>query len=135
MTDAETEKPWCFLIVEDDQATRTTISSVVSRKFPEVAVQSAENGRQGLELCRQLEPVLVITDINMPVMDGLQMIEEIKAARPQTAFIVMTAYSDRYHLENCSHLGISDFLVKPVELRELFAASQRCLDQLRQERP
>src|SRR5512147_2248132 len=105
MTGVDEGKQLCFLIVEDDHATRATISSVVGRKFPGVEVQAAENGRQGLELCLQHGPVLVITDINMPVMDGLQMIEEIKAVRPQTKFIVMTGYSDRYHLANCSNLG------------------------------
>ncbi|GFO69610.1 hypothetical protein GMLC_31890 [Geomonas limicola] len=122
----------CFLVVEDDPETRTTISNVVARRFPEVTVRVAENGKVGLELCKEFRPALVITDINMPVMDGLRMIEEIRAVGEETRFIVMTGYSDRYHVENTSQLGISGFLVKPVDLRELFTASEKCLSELRQ---
>ncbi|GFO60635.1 hypothetical protein GMST_29600 [Geomonas silvestris] len=121
----------CLLVVEDDPETRSTISSVVARRFPDITVRVAENGQVGLELCKEFRPVLVITDINMPVMDGLRMIEEIRAVREETRFIVMTGYSDRYHVENSSQLGISGFLVKPVDLRELFTASEKCLKELR----
>lgn len=122
-----------LLVVEDDPETRSTISTVVARRFPEVTVCVAENGKEGLELCRQHQPVLVITDINMPVMDGLRMIEELRAVGTGARFIVMTGYSDRYHVENSSQLGISEFLVKPVDLRELFVASEKCLAEVRRE--
>jgi len=131
MEDTE-KRPLCFLVVEDDPETRSTISLVVARRFPEITVRVAENGQEGLDLCKEFEPALVITDINMPVMDGLRMIEEIRAVRGETRFIVMTGYSDRYHVENSSQLGISGFLVKPVDLRELFTVSEKCLNELRQ---
>ena len=90
-----------LLIVEDDKvASSTFLPHVIARKFPAVTIYVAENGKMGLELFKEHAPDIVITDINMPEMDGIQMAGEIKSIKADTKFIVLTAYSNKDYLSN-----------------------------------
>ena len=110
------------------------ICLMIAKKFPDVIVYTAENGRMGLELCKKHAPDLVITDINMPGMDGLRMAGEIKAIKEDTKFIVITGYSDNDYLTRCSEIGFSAYILKPVDFRILFAEIEKCVGQISLER-
>src|SRR5512140_3508136 len=84
-----------ILIVEDDRVICEMLGKVTQRKFRDVTIYLAENGRIGVDLFKEHTPELVITDINMPVMDGIEMAGEIKSIKAHARFIVMTAYSDK----------------------------------------
>jgi len=117
--------PLTLLIVEDDEAAIGVLKTVIPKKFPGVAIHIAGNGPAGLEICKAHAPDIVITDINLPGMDGARMTEEIKSLRPDTRFIVITGYSDLAHLDRFRSIGISDYLLKPVKFNELFDAIER----------
>ena len=121
------------LLVEDDRDALQIIGALVAKKFPDLAIRTAGNGRQGVELCRELMPDIVVTDINMSGMDGLQMAGEIKKLRRDMRFIVLTGYSDKEHLYKFKEIGAIDYIVKPVNFKKLFIAIEKCLDQIRQE--
>jgi two-component system, response regulator YesN len=106
-----------ILIVEDEVLIREMLREIMLTEFDEVYV--AGNGEKGIESVIKTEPDLVITDIKMPVMDGLTMIRKIKAFRPGQEFIILSAYSDEYHLSTASELGVKDFLTKPIDSHEL----------------
>jgi YesN/AraC family two-component response regulator len=114
-----------LLVVEDDPETRRLSCSMIARRFPDLAIYDAENGKVGVELYRKHAPDLVITDINMPVMDGIQMAEEIKEIRASAKFIVLTGYSDKSYLERFTGLGVSDYILKPIEFRKLISAIEK----------
>ena len=114
-----------LLIVEDDLTTIDVLSALLLMKFPEIAVYIAENGNQGMMIFEMHTPDIVVTDINMPGMDGIQMIEAIRAMKPDTRFIAVTGYSDKINLDKFSELGISDYIVKPVDCRILFSAIEK----------
>ena len=115
-----------ILVAEDDQQTNETLCLMISRKFPEAVVRSAANGRQGVEINREHPADIVITDINMPGVDGHQMIEAIKAIKDDTKFIVLTGYSDKVHLDRFSEIGLCAYILKPIEFKKLFEAIEKC---------
>ena len=119
-----------LLVVEDDKETRGVISLMIPRKFPDVTIHVAANGNQGVELFKEHLPDIVITDINMPGMDGIQMAGEIKSLKADTRFIVLTGYSDKINLEKFCKIGVSDFIVKPLDFKKLFTSIEKCMDEI-----
>lgn len=115
-----------LLVVEDDLAARNIIVTMIGVRFRGCIVYTAENGREGLELFKKHKPPVVVTDINMPEMDGIEMAQAIRALDPNTAFLVLTAYGDQRFKESFSDVGFCSFLMKPVDFKELFASIERC---------
>lgn len=126
-------KVFSLLIVEDDKSAIEVLSLMIPLKFPATRINIAEDGRKGVELGKARTPDIVITDINMPGMDGLKMAEEIKRMKADTKFIVLTGYSDKAHLDQLGAMGITDYIVKPIEFKKLFAAIERCMDEINRE--
>jgi len=122
--------PFSILLVEDESTVCLALSRILTREFPESTVYTAESGIAGLELFKQHSPEIVITDINMPIMDGIEMAEEIKAIRNDTKFIVITGYFDKNYLERFGEIGFVDYIVKPVDFNKLFAAIEKCLAEI-----
>lgn len=123
-----------ILIVEDDLAAIGTLGVIITRKFPKSAVYLAYDGAMGLELFKEQLPDIVVTDINMPKMDGIEMAQRIKEIRAGTKVIVLTAYSDKIVLERFREIGISQHILKPVEFYSLFAAIDKAMAEIVLER-
>ncbi|HTP65425.1 MAG TPA: response regulator [Geobacteraceae bacterium] len=119
--------PASFLIVEDDKDALEILCRMIHSKFPGIEVYRAENGKEGVQAFREHLPEVVITDINMPVMDGIEMAGIIKSIRPETRFIVLTAYTNRVYLEKFIDIGFSAYILKPVVFGKLFDAIENCL--------
>lgn len=119
-----------ILIVEDDSIVGDMLGVMISVTFPGVAIHTAENGRQGLELFKERRPDLVITDIGMPEMDGIEMARAIKAIKEDTPFILLTGYNDDKYLAAYAELAVTDVLVKPVDFDKLFVAIKKRLPAL-----
>ena len=126
MVTAQSIASYSLLFVEDDTMVCQVIGSMIARQFTYATVYTAENGQIGLELFKEHTPEIVITDINMPVMDGIEMAGKIKSIKADTKFIVLTGYSDKNYLERFSEIGFEDYIVKPVDLGKLFAAIEKC---------
>jgi two-component system, sensor histidine kinase and response regulator len=117
-----------LLLVEDEAPARASLRRMLSLKFPELVIHTAENGLAGLELYRECLPELVITDIRMPKLDGIEMAKAIREISPQAQIIVLSAHSDSRYRDNAAGTGVSRYLLKPVDGRELFDAVERCLE-------
>ncbi|ABB31020.1 response regulator receiver protein [Geobacter metallireducens RCH3] len=126
-----------ILFVEDDRYARELIPLMISNKFPGVAIILADNGESGLELCRANEFDIVITDINMPDMDGIRMAGEIRGLKPDAKIIVMSGYSEKCYFDQLQDIGITDYILKPVDTKLLFLAIGKFIDQvmLKRHRP
>jgi YesN/AraC family two-component response regulator len=120
-------KPISLLIVEDDKETLAIITRMVAKKFPDYTVYGAENGVAGIEIFKQFNPDLVITDANMPVMDGVEMVRSIRRLGADKTFIVVTAYSDKVIFDTFRGLGVCAYLLKPLDFNELFASIEICI--------
>ena len=79
----------------------------------------AKNGKEGIEKALELRPDIVLTDINMPVMDGLDMVMNLKEALPDTLFAIITGYSEFEYAKRGIELGVEDFILKPIDDREV----------------
>lgn len=121
-----------ILYVEDDPALRTQIT--FSLKLIAARVIEAENGSQGVEKFKRFTPDLVVTDIRMPVMDGLEMIRALRAINPELPIIVCTAFTETDYLLRSIDLGVSAYLPKPVVVDELLKAVCRLSSPIMQRR-
>lgn len=106
-----------ILLVEDDPRLREAIADTLLLKGFEVI--PAAHGIEGLNLARHQHLDLVISDINMPAMDGLELLAELKRLSPWLPVILMTAYGDVNQAVKAMQLGANDYLMKPFELKEL----------------
>ena len=103
------------LLVVDDE---TDIRTLVKRALPLYEVLEAENGAQALELVQEEKLDLVITDINMPVMDGRQLLCTMRSQFPSVPILAISGYADT---EEITKLGFDGFLEKPLSLQDLQA--------------
>jgi putative nucleotidyltransferase with HDIG domain len=123
---AEFLRTLSVLYVEDDTLVRSQLSHFLERRVKHLVV--AENGREGLEAFRAGHHDIVITDIKMPEMDGLQMAEKIKADSRDVPIIVITAYSDRDYLIRAIELGVNRYVTKPIDPDALVESIYRAVE-------
>lgn len=117
-----------ILYAEDDSVTRDILAKMIPLKFPDVEFFTAENGKIGLEIFMKHKPDIVITDINMPIMDGIRMVASIKAVRPETTIIIISAYGDTTYLLDAIELGVNHYIMKPIDYKKLFMTIAKCVD-------
>lgn len=107
------------VLVEDEILIREGLCKLMCRMFPDIRIEGvAGNGQEGLQYILENQPDLVITDIKMPVMDGLEMLEEIQEAGLFPKVIVLTAYSEFAYARQAVKLGVCDYIIKPVVVPE-----------------
>ncbi|EDP3367289.1 response regulator transcription factor [Campylobacter jejuni] len=111
-------KELIILVVEDEIKTRESLINVLSERFSKVI--GAQNGDEGLKKFKKFKPDLVITDIAMPIMDGLDMAREIKEISDDVPIVVLSAYSEKERLLRSIDIGIDKYLIKPIDIEELF---------------
>ncbi|HEF6132142.1 TPA: response regulator transcription factor [Campylobacter jejuni] len=111
-------KELIILVVEDEIKTRESLINVLSERFSKVI--GAQNGDEGLKKFKKFKPDLVITDIAMPIMDGLDMAREIKEISDDVPIVVLSAYSEKERLLRSINIGIDKYLIKPIDIEELF---------------
>lgn len=113
------------LYVEDEPMISEQIKMILEDEVDEVFV--ANNGAEGLELFKKHKDDidLVITDIQMPKLNGIEMIKEIKKIVPNKPIIITTAFTESEYLVEAIKLGVEKFLQKPIDLHELIDAMSR----------
>lgn len=109
--------PLSVMYVEDEVLILRSITTMMERKIKNVHI--AQNGEAGLEIFKKHRPQIVVTDIKMPVMDGLEMIEKIKEIDPTTKFIVVSAYGETNYFIRAIELSVHGFILKPVDVNQL----------------
>ena len=101
------------LYVEDEEDSRDLCSEFLSRLVG--VLVTAQNGAEGLVAWRQHKPDIIITDIRMPVMDGLAMLQEIRSIDREVPVIVLSAFEETEYLKRSIALGVSNYVSKPVD--------------------
>jgi putative two-component system response regulator len=113
------------LYVEDDRELRQNTCRLLSNFFH--LVETAENGIQGLEKYQNGCYDLVITDINMPTMNGVKMAEKIKSNNPKQVIIVISAHDEARYLLELINLGVDYFVLKPLDLNQFMTALDKAI--------
>jgi len=123
-------KPFRILVVDDDESLRTVVSQVLTEDGHEV--MTARSGEEALEAFRKGSYPLVITDIVMGNMSGMELLQEVKQLRPETEVIIMTSHATLDTTVLAIRAGAYDYLIKPFEEIELISTvAGRALDKIR----
>ncbi|POP31824.1 hypothetical protein C3B58_14730 [Lactonifactor longoviformis] len=120
------------MIVEDEPIIRMGIASVLP--WDEIdceVVALAENGVDGLEKAKSFQPQLVISDIRMPKMDGLSMIETLVSANPDIQVILLTGYKEFEYAQRAISFGVSNYILKPVDQDELLEVVKELAEKIK----
>ena len=124
-----------LLIADDERMEREALADIVMRRFEhEVTVEMAENGRKAADTAVLWEADLILMDIEMPGMNGLDAARAVLEQRPECKVIFITAYSLFQYAHEAVHLGACDYLLKPVDPDELEASIRRAIRQIETER-
>ncbi len=112
-----------ILYVEDEEAIRASLSRMLKRRTENLTL--AENGAEGLRKFKEVHPDIVITDIRMPGMDGLTMIERIREIDQNVPIIITTGHNDEQFFLRSIELGVDKYVKKPVDSKELLSTVSR----------
>ena len=123
------------LLVDDEEDIRVGISRKMDwASLGFTLVGEAENGRDALELAETLEPDLVLTDIKMPFMDGLELCRILTERLPASKFVIFSGFDDFEYAKQAVRLNVSEYILKPINAAELTAVLQKLKTQLDTER-
>lgn len=115
------------LIVDDHQILQTGLSLIMETTAGMEAVGTAVDGRDGLAKVETLAPDVVLTDIRMPVMDGIQMLQELKQTHPDLPVVVLTTFDDQEPIQQALKLGAKGFLLKDAAKETIIKTIQGAL--------
>jgi DNA-binding NarL/FixJ family response regulator len=111
-----------LLIVDDHPVVREGIGAMLKREPDFKIVGEASNGLEAVEQARELSPDVILMDLRMPEMDGVEAITRIKEAKPEVKFIILTTYSDDEYIFKGIAAGARAYLLKDAPREELFKA-------------
>lgn len=126
------------LLVDDEEEIRTGISRKIDWEAVGFSlVGEAGNGEEALELAEQLRPDVVLTDIKMPFMDGLELCRRLRQSLPAAKLVVFSGFDDFEYARQAVGMGVSEYILKPInapELMEVLNKLRELLDRQRLER-
>ncbi|WP_457593052.1 EAL domain-containing protein [Hydrogenimonas sp.] len=117
-----------LLYVEDDPDARSSTMAIFSEFFGEIL--TASDGLEGIEQFRNNTVDLVITDINMPRMDGLRMIKQIREINKEIPILVLSAHNESEYFMSSIKLGVEGYLLKPIDLEQFLGALDHIVEKL-----
>ncbi len=119
-----------ILLIEDDAIHREEIAEIL--RFRGFEVETAENGRVGLEIVRQTNPDIILCDILMPEMDGTSVLTTIRADNKicRSQFVFITSMADKKEIRSGIMMGANEYLTKPFTVRELIQTVDNCLERI-----
>jgi len=115
-----------IVVIDDEVNAAAALEKLLQEDGYEVA--AANDARSGLALLERIDPDIVLTDLRMPGMDGLELLTKVKQIRPETLVILMTAYGTVKTAVRAMKLGAEDYLAKPIDVEELEVILQKVLE-------
>lgn len=111
---------YTVLVVEDEPIIlQDTINEITNSEMNFQVIGTASNGLEALHMYKELKPDVVFTDIQMPVMNGLQLTKELKELDPDLYIVILSGYSDFEYAQQAIKLGVKEYLLKPLDAEEL----------------
>ncbi len=117
-----------ILIIEDEAAIRRVLTKILSEENDTYQVEDVEDGIQGLEKIKNEDYDLVLCDIKMPKMDGVEVLEAIKKLKPEIPVVMISGHGDLETAVNTMRLGAFDYISKPPDLNRLLNTVRNALD-------
>lgn len=122
-----------ILIVEDEVKIRRGLAALIAKQTDNEIVGEAKNGREGLELVLRTNPDLVITDVRMPEMDGLEMIEALQEKGVKAHCVILSGYSEFEYAKKAIRYGVDDYLLKPLAPEDILGLLDQMQEKVEQE--
>ena len=117
-----------ILIIEDESAIRRVLKKIISEENDTYKVDEAEDGLEGLEKVQKEDFDLILCDIKMPKMDGVEVLEKIKKVKPEIPVVMISGHGDLDLAVNTMRLGAFDYISKPPDLNRLLNTVRNALD-------
>ena len=117
-----------ILIIEDETAIRRVLLKILSEENPDYKVSEAEDGLQGVELIKKENFDLILCDIKMPKMDGIEVLNQIKIIKPETPIVMISGHGDLDTAVQSMRIGAFDYISKPPDLNRLLNTVRIALD-------
>ncbi len=117
-----------ILIIEDEAAIRRVLVKIISEESTDYEVDEAEDGLVGLEMVKKKDYDLIMSDIKMPKMDGVEVLSKIKVLKPEVPVVMISGHGDLDTAVNTMRLGAFDYISKPPDLNRLLNTVRNALD-------
>ena len=117
-----------ILIIEDEAAIRRVLTKILSEENDSYKVEEAEDGLQGIEKVKNEDYDLILCDIKMPKMDGVEVLEAVKKIKPEIPMVMISGHGDLETAINTMRLGAFDYISKPPDLNRLLNTVRNALD-------
>jgi two-component system nitrogen regulation response regulator NtrX len=117
-----------ILIIEDEAPIRRVLNKILSEESDTYLVQEAEDGLKGVEMVKNEDFDLILCDIKMPKMDGIEVLEAIKKIKPEIPMVMISGHGDLETAVNTMRLGAFDYISKPPDLNRLLNTVRNALD-------
>lgn len=121
-------KSLTILYAEDEIGIRKNIMKTLSYYAKDV--YEASNGKEAFELYEEYRPDIILSDIHMPIVDGLEFIKKVRAKDKDTPVVMITAHTDKKYLMEAVELHMEKYVVKPINTKMLFEVLGKCIDSL-----
>ena len=122
-----------ILIADDEKLIRAGIAKMISKSIEniELKIVEAKNGQEALEICKTDEPQVLITDIRMPIMDGVELMKNVSALENKPKIIVLSGFDDFVYAKSAIQNGALSYILKPVDKTELINAVEQAITEFR----
>ncbi|WP_148512142.1 response regulator transcription factor [Sulfurospirillum multivorans] len=121
-------KNYKVLYAEDDAGIRKNIGEILSLLFDDVLL--AQDGEKAYELYQNESPDIMVLDIEMPYLNGLEVAEKIRKSNKNIPIVMATAYTDTAYFLKAVELNLTSYILKPIETSDLKKALKKCEEQL-----
>ena len=118
-----------ILVVEDDEIARENEVEYLQEYFENI--YEAKDAFEALKIYEQIQPSIIITDIQMPKLNGLEFVQRIREKNDEVQIIVLTAFCDKEYLLKAIELKLVKYLVKPINEKEFYKALETCVNNLK----
>ncbi|MDK0899446.1 response regulator [Clostridium perfringens] len=123
-----------IMVADDEQLERSVLTSILKKNVRVKEIIEARNGKEALELNRELNPDIIIMDIKMPGINGIKALELIKKENPNKEIIMLTAYDDFEFIHKVLVLGGSDYILKPIKPDKIMEIVDNIIDKVENKR-
>lgn len=124
-----------IIIIDDEKNIREGLKVIFDwNKYDCEVIATLEDGKEGLEAALALQPDIIVTDIKMPIMDGLEMIKQLIQHNCRSKLIILSGYSEFQYAKKAIALGVKSYLLKPIDEEELDTCLSLIIDEINKEK-
>ena len=128
MKKPDTERVIKVAIADDHALFRAGVKTALSAKKDVELIAEADNGMQLLNLLRHIEPDIILLDIQMPIMDGIQTLPQIRKLRPEAKVIILSMHNDHSMISKLMEIGANSYLTKNSDSETIYQAIKTCFE-------